>query len=109
MFIVCSVCAHSLYMYVSSFDNTPVTTSKATEECPYREVCQRFLKTLNLPGKSYVVYDHLMLYVSLAVKDVRHSICDQICKKGSYMRTTSIHRFYHHLIATLMNNPCMCV
>ena len=36
------------------------------------------------------------------------SICDQICKKGSYTRTTSIHRFCHHSIATLMNNPCMC-
>ena len=24
-------------------------------------------------------------------------------------RTTSIHRFYHHLLATLMNNPCMCI
>ena len=35
-------------------------------------------------------------------------ICDQICKKGSYTRTTSIHRFCHHSIATLMNNPCMC-
>ena len=34
-------------------------------------------------------------------------ICDQICKKGSYTRTTSIHRFCHHSIATLMNNPCM--
>ena len=29
-------------------------------------------------------------------------ICDQICKKGSYTRTTSMHRFCHHSIATPM-------
>ena len=34
-------------------------------------------------------------------------ICDRICKKGSYTRTTSIHRFHHHTIHTLSDNPCV--
>ena len=32
-------------------------------------------------------------------------ICDRICKKGSYTRTTSTHRFHHHSIDTLSDNP----
>ena len=31
--------------------------------------------------------------------------CDRICKKGSYTRTTSTHRFHHHSIDTLSDNP----
>ena len=33
------------------------------------------------------------------------NICDRICKKGSYTRTTSTHRFHHHSIDTLSDNP----
>ena len=50
-------------IYMPLFDNTTVTTSK---ECPYREVCQRFLKTLNLPGE-----------LPNAVKGVHNSLCIQ--------------------------------
>ena len=32
-------------------------------------------------------------------------IRDRICKKGSYKRTTSTHRFHHHSIDTLSDNP----
>ena len=32
-------------------------------------------------------------------------ICDRICKKGSYTCTTSTHRFHHHSIDTLSDNP----
>ena len=32
-------------------------------------------------------------------------ICDRICKKGSYTRTTSEHRFHHHSIDTSSDNP----
>ena len=35
----------------------------------------------------------------------QNSICDRICKKGSYTRTTSTHRFHHHSIDTLSDNP----
>ena len=36
-------------------------------------------------------------------------ICDRICKKGSYTRTTSTYRFHHHSIDTLSDNPCVHV
>ena len=38
-----------------------------------------------------------------------HFICDRICKKGSYTRTTSEHRFHHHSMDTSSDNPCVHV
>ena len=37
------------------------------------------------------------------------NICDQICKKGSYTRTTSEHKFHHHTMDTSSDNPCVHV
>ena len=36
-------------------------------------------------------------------------ICDRICKKGSYTRTTSEHRFHNHSMDTSSDNPCVHV
>ena len=36
-------------------------------------------------------------------------ICDQICQKGSYIRTVSRHTFHRHLLATLMHQQDMCL
>ena len=44
----------------------------------------------------------LMIFTTLCSS---HTICDRICKKGSYTRTTSTHRFHHHSIDTLSDNP----
>ena len=50
---------------------------------------------------------------SMAVKQketfvyFQYLICDRICKKGSYTRTTSEHRFHHHSMDTLSDNPCV--
>ena len=40
---------------------------------------------------------------------IRMFICDRICKKGSYTRTTSEHRFHHHSMDTSSDNPCVHV
>ena len=37
------------------------------------------------------------------------NICDQICQKGSYTRTVSIHTFHRHLLATSMHQQDMCL
>ena len=37
------------------------------------------------------------------------TICDWICKKGSYTCTTSEHRFHHHSMDTSSDNPCVHV
>ena len=40
---------------------------------------------------------------------IEHYICDRIYKKGSYTHNISIHRFHHHSIDTLSDNPCIHV
>ena len=35
--------------------------------------------------------------------------CDQICQKGSYTCTVSRHTFYHHLLATSMDQQHICL
>ena len=35
--------------------------------------------------------------------------CDQICQKESYTCTVSRHTFYHHLLATSMDQQHMCL
>ena len=58
-----------------------------------------FITSLAVPSSSIIQLDHVI------PRD--HFICDRICKKGSYTRTTSTHRFHHHFIDTLTNNPCV--
>ena len=58
---------------------------------------------------SWISFDegfyHLYLRMYKKYDDLRTCICDWICKKGSYTRTTSTHRFHHHSIDTLSDNP----
>ena len=60
------------------------------------------------------LYRHACIHNNLEPKLGMHNlkytcsyyhICDRICKKGSYTRTTSTHRFHHHSIDTLSDYP----
>ena len=55
-------------------------------------------------------YAAYMFYFNFAVNNFcTIYICDRICKKGSYTRTTLEHRFHHHSMDTLSDNPCVHV
>ena len=53
----------------------------------------------------FELYNIIFVIKSLKNPTISFNICDRICKKGSYTRTTSTHRFHHHSIDTLSDNP----
>ena len=58
------------------------------------------------------IYMHLHTHYdshTRSTKNIPNYICDRICKKGSYTRTTSEHSFHHHSMDTSSDNPCVHV